>query len=65
MITVIIIFQAKKSLLSGYPQLPCQQIDIRTHLTAQFLFRDAAKRGISLVHADVLNIVQLAEYAQL
>ena len=51
--------------LTTQPQFPGKLVHVSTHLTKQFIFGDSANAGIRLVHADVLDVVQLAEDAEL
>ena len=65
MVTVIIRFQGTQGTLRRNAEVVGQTTDILAHLLTHFLLRDATERGVLREHADILDIVQLAEDAQL
>ena len=64
-ITIIMVFEFLDSLLPAQFQMLGKSIDVITHLGQQFLLGDATDAGIRLVHAHILDVVQLAEDAEL
>ena len=65
MIAIIMIFQFLDGLLPAQFLMLGKSVDIIAHLGQQFLLGDTADAGVRLIHAHILDIVQLAEDAQL
>ena len=59
------VFQLLDGLLPVQFQMLGKSIDVIAHLGQHFLLGDAADTGIRLVHAHILDIVQLTEDAEL
>ena len=59
------VFQLLDGLLPAQFQMLGKSIDIIAHLCKHFLLGDTADAGVRLVHTHILDIVQLAEDAQL
>ena len=59
------VFQLLDGLLPAQFQMPGKSVDIIAHLGQHFLLGDTADAGVRLVHAHILDIVQLAENAEL
>ena len=65
MVTVVIVLEFPHGLLAAYAHPSGQDVQILVHLGGHLLFRDATNRGVFRQHADVFNIVQFTEDAQL
>ena len=65
MVTVVIVLEFLHGLFAAYAHPSGQNVQVLVHLGGHFLFRDAADGGVFRQHADVFNVVQLAEDAQL
>ena len=65
MVTVIIRFQGTQGTLRRNAEVVGQTTDTLTHMLTHLLLRDATEGGVLREHADILDIVQLAEDAQL
>ena len=64
-ITIIMVFQLLDGFLPTQFQLLGKSVDVIAHLGQHFLLGDTADAGVRLVHTHILDIVQLAEDAQL
>ncbi len=65
MITVILLFQATNGFFKGQPFAFTQTVYLRFKSMNQLLFCNAAQGIIRPVHADVVQLVQVAEHADL
>ena len=65
MVTVIIGGQPFQCSLRGKAKRTCKLLYIIAHLRNQLFFGNATHSGIRFVHANVGNIVEFAEYAEL
>ena len=65
MITVVLPFQMSASFLVSLIVCLGHPLDVRLQVCEQFLLGDAAKRTEIIAHADVLQVIQFAEDAQL
>ena len=62
-IAVIVIFQFRNRFLTRDTYARSQQIQVIGHLCQHFFFADTADSSVCPIHADVLDIIQLAEDA--
>ena len=65
MVTVVIVLEFLHGLFAAYAHPSGQNVQVLVHLGGHFLFRDAADGGVFRQHADVFNVVQFTEDAQL
>ena len=65
MVTVVIVLEFLHGLFAAYAHPSGQNVQVLVHLGGHFLFRDATDGGVFRQHADVLDIIQFAEDAQL
>ncbi len=65
MIAVVTFFQFCHNLVVSDAELLADIVYMSAHLSAYLVFRYAADGGKRLVHTYILDIVQLAEYAEL
>jgi len=65
MIAVVIVLKLHYGFLSCDGHFFCKTVNVVRHLREQFLLGDAANAGIGFVHADIGDVVQLAEDAEL
>ena len=65
MISVVIVFQLFQQLFTAQPHPVRHQVYVLAHLREHLLLCYTADSGIVRVHADILDVVQLAEDTQL
>ena len=65
MITIIVLPESRKRLLSCLAQLLAQSINIRRHLVHHFFLGDTTNSSILFIHAHIRDIVKFAENTHL
>ena len=65
MITVVVVFQRFYCFLTSQLQFVCKTVNICRHLAEQLFFCNSTNSGIFLIHAYIVDVVQLAEDAEL
>ena len=65
MIAVVAVFQAQAYIFIGGVVCRCKQLQRFFKIGVNFFLGDAAYRLVSVVHTDILQVVQVAEHTYL